>query len=102
MVQAAETQCLSPRLWLWQAFDPAVKADLFSTAVVLEDSVYVIDPIRLAPTSFQELRDGHWIAGFLVTNTNHRRATVEFYRDFEAPIFCSAEVAKDLEGLKFV
>lgn len=102
MIEAAEAQCLSPRLWLWQAFDPTVKADLVSTAVVVEEAVYVIDPIQLDPTSFQELRNGRRIGGVLVTNANHRRAIVEFSRDFEAPIFCSAEVAKDLEGLKFV
>jgi len=102
MVQAAEAQSLTRRLWLWQAFDPAVQADLFSTAAVVEDALFLIDPIRLDSISFQELHRGFQIGGVLVSNANHLRATVEFARGYQAPIFCSAEVTKQLEGLKFV
>jgi len=102
MAQAAEAHLLTPRLWLWHAFDPAVKADLFSTAALVEDALFLIDPIRLDSTSFQELRDGYRTGGILVSNANHLRATVEFARVCQAPVFCSSVVASDLEGLKFV
>src|SRR5689334_7887981 len=89
MVEAAEFQRVTPSLALWQVYDPAVKADLFSTAVLAGGSVFLVDPVPLAPTALQELLRGRPIGGVLVTNSNHLRASAEMAQAHRAPVFCA-------------
>ena len=100
MVRAAELQQLSSSLWLWQAFDPAVKADLFSTVVRTGEQLFVIDPILLERGAFEELDALGKVTGVLITNTNHLRAVKSFAQKYGATVFAGAEVACELSGEK--
>ena len=105
MAVASEIELIAPGLRLWRVYDPAVKADLYSTALTIAESTYLIDPVPLAPDALAELSSQSAIAGVVVTNENHQRAAVEFAHKFKAPIysrgsqpFPSAVTAVQIEG----
>ncbi len=77
---------LSPDLFIWQGYDPSVKADLYSTALRLAAGFLVIDPIPLAPHLMEALA-AEKVAAIVVTNGNHGRAALSFAEKLDAPIF---------------
>lgn len=85
MAVATELVRLPPSLFLWQAYDPAVKADLFSSAIATEKGTYLVDPIPLADAALAELPGT--VTGIILTNANHGRAVTQFAETFSAPIF---------------
>jgi glyoxylase-like metal-dependent hydrolase (beta-lactamase superfamily II) len=92
MPQASDLLRLSDSLWLWQVYDPAVKSDLFSSAVKTDARLFLIDPIPLAPSCLEEMAVPIGVASVLVTNLNHLRAAAAFARQFDAPIFAAGSV----------
>jgi hypothetical protein len=100
MVRAAELQQLSSSLWLCQAFDPAVKADLFSTVVRSGGQLFVIDPIPLEGTAFEKLDALGKVKAILVTNANHMRAVEIFAKKYDVAVFADAVVACEFSGVK--
>jgi len=102
MVKAPESQQLPPTLWLWHAFDPAVKTDLFSTAAPAGSALFLIDPIPLAPAPLGKLLKGHQGAGILVSNANHVRGSAELARACTVPIYCAPETGGEFKGVEVV
>ncbi len=99
MPQASEFTRLTPSLALWQAYDPAVKSDLFATAVKTQAGLFLVDPIPLHPASLEELTGTNPVAGILLTNGNHLRAAAAFAERFHAPIFSPLpDTAKSTPG----
>jgi glyoxylase-like metal-dependent hydrolase (beta-lactamase superfamily II) len=96
MPRASDLLRLNDSLWLWQAYDPAVKSELFSSAVKTAAGLYLIDPILLTPSCLEELAGLAGVAAVLVTNVNHSRAAPEFARQFSVPIFAADSVAAEL------
>jgi len=84
---AFEIELVAPGLRFWRVYDPAVKAELYSTAITIAESTYLIDPVPLAPDALVELNSQSVIAGVIVTNENHQRAAAEFADKFDAPIY---------------
>jgi hypothetical protein len=78
-------------LFVWQAYDPKVKADLFSSGLVTPAGVLIVDPIPLAESALDELQRTSAIAGIVLTNSNHVRASLEFAKLFSAPLFAHRE-----------
>ncbi len=93
MPQASEITRLAPFLALWQAYDPAVKSDLFATAVQSEGGLFLVDPIPLAPAALEELTGPNGVAGILLTSSNHLRAADALAEQFNAPVFSAPLVA---------
>lgn len=87
MPEAAEIELVVGGVWIWRAYDPAVKAELFSTALATSGHVYLIDPIPLAPGAIAELNGFGRITGVIVTNENHQRAGGHFAEQFQVPIY---------------
>jgi glyoxylase-like metal-dependent hydrolase (beta-lactamase superfamily II) len=87
MISAAELQNVGPGLFLWQAYDPKIKAELFSTAIFTPSGYFLVDPIPLADPAIGELRDAGGISGVVITNSNHLRASYQFADRFSVPIF---------------
>jgi len=87
MVCAAELEQVAPGLFLWRAFDPSIKTELFSTGLTTPSGTYLVDPIRLAPAEAQSLTE---VAGIVVTNENHERSANEFADQFDVPVFSAA------------
>jgi glyoxylase-like metal-dependent hydrolase (beta-lactamase superfamily II) len=90
MLITSDLSSVSPSLVVWQAYDSAAKADLFSTAIVTPGGVYVVDPIPIKPHLLGEHLDLGRIRGLILTNENHWRAAREFSARFSAPILAAA------------
>lgn len=76
--------------FIWQRYDPAVKADLFSTGLATAAGTYLIDPIALAERELSEALGGSKAVGIVVTNANHVRAAVIFSRNLSAGVYARA------------
>ena len=87
MAVASEVEPIAPDLSLWRVYDPAIKADLYSTAITVARCTYLVDPVSLTSDALVQLRSESAVAGIVVTNENHHRATAEFAEKFEAPIY---------------
>src|SRR3954470_7467957 len=87
MAVAPEIELIAPGLRLWRVYDPAVKADLYSTALTVAESTYLVDPVSLTADALSELGSHSAIAGVVITNENHQRAAAEFADKFNAPIY---------------
>jgi hypothetical protein len=92
MSPAHEVDEVSPGIFVWQAYDSKVKADLFSTALETHAGTYVVDPIPLASGGLLNLRAHRKAAGIFVTNANHVRAAAAFARIFFIPIYVHREI----------
>lgn len=100
MIEAADLVSLGGLLWLWQAYDPAVKADLSSSAAQCGGRLFLIDPIPLAPPPLAELTAHGTVGGVLVTNSNHPRAAAAFARQLGATIFAAEPVIHEFADAK--
>ena len=91
---------VSSGLTIWQRYDPAVKADLFSTLITTPSGFVLVDPSHLPPAALSALLGGHGVAGIVITNANHARATGDFAEQFGSQIYAHREAKADLAGRK--
>jgi len=91
MAIACELVQVAPSLLSWQTYDPALKADLFSTAITTRNGSFLVDPIPLAHAALAQLFNAGSVSGVIVTNSNHLRASADFADRFSVPIFAHAE-----------
>ena len=89
MQHAQEIDRISPGIFIWQAYDSKIKADLFSTALETPAGTYVVDPIPLSPDGLSGLRNCGTAAGIFVTNRNHTRAAAEFASAFSVSTYAN-------------
>src|SRR3984893_12954145 len=88
MYPVAEELCqVAGDLFFWQAYDPKVKADLFSTVLLTSSGILIVDPIPLAEAALNELVRTAPVVGIVVTSFNHIRVSQEFSTRFSAPLF---------------
>src|SRR5688572_5386097 len=93
MRRAQEIAEVSPGIFVWQAYDGKVKAELFSTALETHSGPCVVDPIPLATEGLLLLRARYpQTAGIFVTNANHARAATDFAGTFSAPLYVHGEL----------
>jgi len=93
MPRAEELNEVAPGIFVWEAYDSAVKADLFSTALETHAGTWLVDPIPLTSKGLLSLQANHpKIAGIFVTNANHARAAVDFARTLAAPLYVHDEL----------
>ena len=95
MAAASDLVQIAPSLFIWQVYDPAVKSDLFSSAILTAEGILLIDPIAMEDAPFSELRREGLIAGIVVTNSNHHRASTQFAEQFSIPVFARCETFSD-------
>ena len=93
MPPARDLTRLLPGLFVWQEYDSAVKAELFSSAIVTWAGLCIVDPIPLVDK--RELMDVAPVSGVVVTNSNHLRAANDYATKFKAPVFAHAESCPD-------
>ena len=94
MSRTQEFDEISPGIFVWQAYDSKVKAELFSTAFETSTGLYLVDPIPLKLKDPVDLWANRKVAGIFVTNVNHARAAVEFSKALSVPIYAN----QDLRG----
>jgi glyoxylase-like metal-dependent hydrolase (beta-lactamase superfamily II) len=102
MAIARELVQVTPTLFFWQNYDPAVKADLFSTALVTPSGTLLVDPSPLHDSQLLLLSQHGSIAGIVMTNANHQRAATFFSDQFSAPIFAQRASFPDRNPSRFV
>ena len=86
---------IAPHLAVWHGYDPAVKADLYSTCVLTPRGAYLIDPIPLQSETLDELVGSSRVSGIIVTSSNHRRASAQFAEQLSIPVFAHCETFSD-------
>ena len=96
---ASEIEPVDAGLWIWRAYDPAVKADLFSTAIATAAGLYLIDPIPLAADALAALMKFGTPAGIVLTNENHQRAADHFAAQFQVPLYEGSFIAAGLAAI---
>lgn len=99
---ADELQLLPPQLVLWHAYDHTARVELYSTAVLTEDGVAVIDPIALDHRSSEEFARLGRVISILLTNINHQRASDSFAKKYAAPIFGPKELVNAEHGIRLL
>jgi hypothetical protein len=96
MATATEITETVKGVWTWHAFEESIRTELFSTAVVSEEGLVIIDPVDASPSVLNRLgRLGPTVA-IILTNGNHSRAAVRFRERFSAPVFSHAEAVGEL------
>jgi hypothetical protein len=98
---ASDFDRIAPYLVLWHCYDPAVKAELYSTWLLTSDGACLIDPIPLESEALNELVGSARVAGIIVTSSNHDRASSRFAEQFSVPIFAPSETFPDKTPRKF-
>ena len=89
---------LTPSIWIWQAYDPSVKSDLYSSAVQAGDGLFLVDPIPLPDEFLREISAAARVAAILVTSANHPRAAANVARQCGVRIFAAQPVADALNS----
>jgi hypothetical protein len=97
MARAQEVDRILAKLFIWQAYDQTVKADLFSTGLETSAGICLVDPISLGPTALLDLEAQGKIARIFVTNANHTRAARQFAATFRVPVFANATLRGDID-----
>ena len=82
---------IASNIAIWHGYDSAVKAELYSTCLRTPGGTYFIDPIPLASEALYELIGSSCIAGIIVTNGNHHRASAKFAEKSSVPLFGRTE-----------
>ena len=92
MTAASEITRLDDSFVVWQTYDPAVKAELFSTACSTENGLLLFDPIPLRDDARLELASIGQVAAVILTNANHARAARAWNA---AEMFVPAELGEE-------
>lgn len=88
---------LGPGLWIWHAYDPSVKAELFSTALAPNRGIYLVDPIPLPDPELGQLKEAGPITGVIVTNANHQRAALDYSDTLSIPIVAHSDALAEIK-----
>ena len=92
---------IASNIAVWHGYDASVKAELYSTGLTTSEGMYLIDPIPLEKVALNELIGSDRVAGIVVTNSNHHRASAAFADHFSAPIFARFEIFPDKTTQQF-
>ena len=82
---------IASNIAIWHAYNPEVKAELYSTCLATGAGTYLVDPILLQREAFDEMMGSGPVAGIVLTNSNHHRAAAQFAKQFSVPIFAHPE-----------
>jgi glyoxylase-like metal-dependent hydrolase (beta-lactamase superfamily II) len=98
MKPVPEYYTVRPGLFHWQGYDPAVKCDCSSTAIVTSAGLIFIDPIPLADEALTELVGESFSApaAVVLTSGNHQRESLALAKRFGIPIFAPEDAGDDI------
>jgi len=86
------------RLFHWQGYEPAVKCDCSSTALVTSAGLIFIDPIPLAEGVLKDLVTESFSApaAVVLTSGNHQRESLALAKRFGIPTFAPDNAGDDI------
>jgi glyoxylase-like metal-dependent hydrolase (beta-lactamase superfamily II) len=98
MKPVPEYSTVRPGLFHWQGYEPEVKCDCSSTAIVTEAGLIFIDPIPLADEALTELVGESFSApaAVVLTSGNHQRESLALAKRFGIPVFAPADAGDDI------
>ncbi len=95
---AAEIQPVDDGTILWYVYEPAVKCELFATALTLpDDTLALIDPVPIHPDAYVDLLSNGKPSCIILTNENHARSAALLRDQLQVPIYCHPDAAPGLE-----
>jgi glyoxylase-like metal-dependent hydrolase (beta-lactamase superfamily II) len=92
---------IASNIAIWHSYDSAVKAERYSSCLLTSQTAYLVDPIPLHNEALDELVGSCRVAGIIITNCNHRRASAKFAEQFSVPVFAHREALTNNEPGKF-
>jgi len=98
--QADDFDTLSDSVFVWSFYDPAVKCDVYSTALKAHGGLVVFDPAPLADDAWPRLLQIAPLRAILLTNGNHARTADALRQKHKVPIVTAPETRHDLDGLR--
>jgi len=95
-----EYSTLRPGLFHWQGYEPEVKCDCTSTAIVTASGLIFIDPIPLADAPLKDLVAESFSApaAVVLTSGNHQRESLTLAKRFGVPVFAPEGAGDDIIG----
>jgi len=98
MKAVPEYCAVRPGLFHWQGYEPEVKCDCSSTALVTPAGLIFIDPISLAEEALKELvlESFSAPAAVVLTSGNHQRESLLLAKRFGIPVFAPANAGDDI------
>ena len=101
MRPASDFDRIASNIAIWNGYDSSVKAELCSTCLITSDGSYLIDPIPLQRERLDELISSGSVAGIIVTNGNHHRASALFAEQLARPIIAHPDSFSDKQPSRF-
>lgn len=95
MSRADEFHQLRADLFVWQAYEPAVKTDLTCCACRTAQGLVFIDPIPLQKDAEAELLAIAPPRAIILTSGNHDRAAADYRKRFSIPIYAHADAVAE-------
>jgi glyoxylase-like metal-dependent hydrolase (beta-lactamase superfamily II) len=98
MKPVPEYSTVRPGLFHWQGYEPEVKCDCSSTAVVTPAGLIFIDPIPLAEEALKDLVIESFSApaAVVLTSGNHQRESLALGKRFGIPVFAPEDAGDDI------
>lgn len=98
MKPVPEYSTVRPGLFHWQGYEPEVKCDCSSTAIVTPSGLVFIDPIPLAEETLKDLVAESFSApvAVLLSSGNHQRESLALAKRFGIPVFAPEDAGDDI------
>lgn len=98
MKHVPEYSMVRPGLFHWQGYEPEVKCDCSSTALVTPSGLIFIDPIPLVDAALKDLVAESFSApaAVVLTSGNHQRESLAFAKRFGIPVFAPEDAGDDI------
>lgn len=98
MKPVPEYSTIRPGLFHWQGYEPAVRCDCSSTALVTDAGLIFIDPIPLKEEALKDLVAESFSApaAVVLTSGNHQRESLALAKRFGIPVFASEDAGDDI------
>ncbi len=98
MKPLSEYSTVRPGLFHWHGYEPAVKCDCSSSAIVTPAGLIFIDPIPLAEEALKDLVTESFSvpAAVVLTSGNHQRESLSLAKRFGMPVFAPADAGDDI------
>ncbi len=98
MKPVPELDWISRDLAIWQGYDPAVRCDCGSSAILTKQGWLVFDPILLSENAWSELLSVSKVRAIAVTSANHQRESVSLKASLGVPIYAPESARGEIEA----
>lgn len=98
MKPVPELDWIAPDLVIWHGFNPEVRCECGSTAVLTAEGWIVFDPIPLAESAWTELLSRANVKAIALTSGNHQRESLALQQKLQAPVIAPEPARGEIEA----